>query len=259
MAASKIAYVLDFDGTVTERDITSALARHYGKGRYLECSAAYRRGEFGMKEWLERMSACLPPQREELLEFAADRAVLRPGFKEFLEFAGSRDRPVYIASDGFGIYIEPILEMHRCRGQITGIFRNRILPGGGRLRTLTPHAHASCPVCGNCKAAHVIELQKEGRRVIYVGDGSNDRFAAAYADGVFARDNLARSCTGAGVPFRRWDDYYELINCDNNMARRHDRIFCDPAGVGCNGGKPVLLSPEVRSDTDEKDSIRCCD
>lgn len=259
MAASKIAYVLDFDGTVTKRDITSALARHYGKERYLECSAAYRRGEFGMKEWLERMSAYLPLHREELLEFAADRAALRPGFKEFLEFAGSRDCPVYIASDGFGIYIEPILEMFRCREQIAGIFRNRTLPGGGRLRMLTPHAHESCPICGNCKAAHVIGLQKEGCRVIYVGDGSNDRFAAAYADGVFARDDLARSCTGAGIPFRRWDDYYELINSDNNMDRRHDRIFCDPAGVGYDGGEPVSLSPEIRSDADEKDSIRCGD
>lgn len=259
MTAPKIAYVLDFDGTVTEIDITSAMARHYGRDRYPECSAAYRRGEIGMKEWLERMSACLPLHPEELLEFASARAALRPGFREFLVFARSRNRPVYIASDGFGIYIEPILEMHRCREYIAGIYRNRTLPGKGRLKTLTPHAHESCPLCGNCKAAHVIGLQEEEYRVIYVGDGGNDRFAAAYADDVFARDNLARACSGAGIPFRWWDDYYELLKCDSFAKRRHEQAFCDPKGEGFGAGEAISLSPEIRSDADEKESIRCRD
>ncbi len=259
MAELKFVYVLDFDGTVTDRDITSDLARHFGKERYLECSAAYRRGEFGMKEWLERMSAYLPAHQEGLLEFAAARAALRPGFKEFLIFARSRKRPVYIASDGFGIYIEPVLESHRCSEYIAGIFRNRTLFVRGRARVLMPYAHESCSICGNCKAAHVIGLREEGYRVIYVGDGDNDRFAAAHADGVYARDSLARACTCAEIPFRRWDDYYELLKCETFEKKSREHIFCDPEGCGLIGGEPVSISPETRSDADEKESIRCRD
>jgi 2-hydroxy-3-keto-5-methylthiopentenyl-1-phosphate phosphatase len=235
LTATEIAYVLDFDGTVTATDITTALARHFGKDHYLKCSAAYKRGEFGMKEWLARMSLFLPPDPDGLVEFAEARAALRPGLKEFFKFARSKGRPVYIASDGFGLYIEPVLEMHGCREYVTGIFRNRTLPGNGWLETMTPHAHQSCPVCGNCKASHVIGLKEKGYRVLYVGDGVNDRFGAAYADGIYARDRLAEACTAAGIPFQKWDDFYDLIETGALIKNNHERKFCDPAGKGfCN-------------------------
>lgn len=228
MTASKIAYILDFDGTITERDITREMARHYGGGYYDECSAAYRRGEFGMKGWLARMSAHLPSDPAELLEFAEARAALRPGLKEFFIFAQARGRPLYIASDGFGLYIESILERHGCRGYVTGIFCNRTIAANGRLQTLTPHAHRSCPICGNCKAALVIELQEKGSRVLYVGDGFNDRFAAAYADGIFARDDLAAACTAAGLPFKGWDDFNDLRGGNDFKNNQGNHRFCDP-------------------------------
>ncbi|HOA35415.1 MAG TPA: MtnX-like HAD-IB family phosphatase [Bacillota bacterium] len=239
MTASKIAYVIDFDGTVTEVDITSTMARHFGKEHYIKCSAAYKRGEFGMKEWLARMSAFLPPDPAELMEFARLRAALRPGAKEFFQYARSGERPVYIASDGFGLYIEPILEMHGCREYVAGIFCNRTLPGNGRLETITPHAHESCPVCGNCKAAHVIGLQEEGYRVIYVGDGMNDRFGAAHADAVFARDRLAEICSAAGIPFQRWDDFFDLIETNAPVKNNRNRKFCNPAGEGFYKNSPL--------------------
>jgi 2-hydroxy-3-keto-5-methylthiopentenyl-1-phosphate phosphatase len=229
---SKIAYVLDFDGTVTESDITSMMARHYGGEHYPECSAAYHRGEFGMKEWLERMSAYLPPDREAILAFAKERAALRPGLKKFLRSVHDRGYPLYIASDGFGLYIEPILEMHGCREHVTKIFRNRTLEDSGRLKTLTPHAHRSCPVCGNCKASLVTGLLEKGCRVYYVGDGFNDRFAAAYADIIFARDRLAGACSAAGIPFQPWDDFHDLLKGIDLANNHREHRFCDPAGKG---------------------------
>jgi 2-hydroxy-3-keto-5-methylthiopentenyl-1-phosphate phosphatase len=239
LTASKIAYVIDFDGTVTEKDLTSAAARHFGKEHYLACNEAYKRGEFGMKEWLARMSAILPPDPAELMAFARARAVLRTGLKEFLQHARSMERPVYIASDGFGLYIEPILEMHGCREYVAGIYCNRIRSRNGRIETITPHAHASCPVCGNCKASHVMGLQEKGCRVIYVGDGMNDRFGAAYADAVFARDRLAQICTAAGIPFQPWNDFYDIIEAGVPVKNNHGRKFCNPAGEGFYKNSPL--------------------
>lgn len=246
MSAERIAYLLDFDGTITGADITSAMARHYGGESYAECSAAYRRGEFGMREWLARMSACLPADLDALLEFARARGELRPGLKEFLEFARSRGRPLSIASDGFGFYIEPVLEMHGCSGYFDRIFANRTVVSAGRLRTLTPHAHRGCPVCGNCKAAHVIGLQEAGYRVLYAGDGTNDRFAAAHADGIFARDRLARACAEAELPFRRWDNFRDLLAGVSPESDGTRPRFCDPSredgGTKGEGGT-ALPSP----------------
>jgi 2-hydroxy-3-keto-5-methylthiopentenyl-1-phosphate phosphatase len=47
-------------------------------------------------------------------------------------------------------------------------------------------------------------------RVAYVGDGGSDRFAALYADVVFAQDDLVEIATADGVPFLRWDDFDDV-------------------------------------------------
>jgi 2-hydroxy-3-keto-5-methylthiopentenyl-1-phosphate phosphatase len=49
MTVEKIAYVLDFDGTVTEADLSAEFARLFGGDRYRSVQDAYRRREFGMK------------------------------------------------------------------------------------------------------------------------------------------------------------------------------------------------------------------
>lgn len=231
---SDTAYVVDFDGTITTRDITLELALYYGGKEYLEIDKSYRIREIPIKTWLQRIAKFLPPDMRQLQNKALEWAEIRPGFNSFLKYARSRRSQVKVASDGLGFYIEPILEKYSLLGQFDFIYRNNtIVESSKRLAIYTPHAHKSCTVCGNCKAAHVVRLQEEGYTVIYIGDGSNDRFGASWSDHVCARDELAEACQIHNFSYSSWDNFYDIININRpEPGDRSANSLCFPLGSG---------------------------
>ena len=65
----------------------------------------------------------------------------------------------------------------------------------------------ACDVCGEqCKRADVGDLAE----FVYVGDGYSDRCVAKAATRVFARDGLAAYLAREGVPFERFEDFYDV-------------------------------------------------
>ena len=233
--SEKIAYVVDFDGTVTTEDLSTEIARHFGGERFRDIESLYRQRKIGMRGWLDGMSSLLPADMELLLDFAFKRAELRPGFIEFAQQAREKGRPVYIASDGFGFYIRPVLENHGYLDWTGAIYMNETLPReGGALQVKTPHRHKTCPVCGNCKANHVLRLKNAGWKVIFSGDGSNDRFGASWSDRIFARDRLAQICDQHGLPFTHWADFFDLLRADHGIFPTvvKPSPFCRPEAEG---------------------------
>jgi 2-hydroxy-3-keto-5-methylthiopentenyl-1-phosphate phosphatase len=228
------AYVVDFDGTITTRDITSELALYYGGSAYMEIENSYRHREIPIRVWLQRIAKLLPADMEQLKTKALKWAVIRPGFKRFLEHAHSNGRPVIIASDGFGFYVELILERHGLLGQIDKIYRNDTsINRKKELEVRNPHAHKTCTVCGNCKAAQVVRLKEKGRSVIYIGDGSNDRFGASWSDHVCAREELAEACLVHNFTYSQWNDFYDIIKVNRpELSDRSEASLCCPMGSG---------------------------
>ena len=230
----KTTYVVDFDGTITSRDITSELAAHYGGNAYIEIENSYRRREIPIQIWLQRIVKVFSVDLELLLEKALEWAEIRPGFDKFLESACESGRAVIIASDGLGFYIEPILEKYGLKKQISFIYHNETyINKSGKLEVRNPHAHRICTVCGNCKAAHVVKLKEEGRSVIYIGDGSNDRFGASWSDHICARDELAESCREHSLIYSQWTDFYDIIKVESpELSDRTNSSLCCPLGRG---------------------------
>jgi hypothetical protein len=73
-----------------------------------------------------------------------------------------------------------------------------------------PYGHPACFVCGTCKRERVRLHQAAGRAVVFVGDGTSDRYAAAHADVVFAKESLARICAAQGWPFIEWESFVDV-------------------------------------------------
>ena len=237
---SNTAYVVDFDGTITTRDITSDLALYYGGSAYMKIETSYREQEIPILVWLQQIAKLIPADIEQLNKKALEWAVIRPGFEKFLQHVHFQNIPVVVASDGLGFYIETIFEQHGLLGQINQIYRNdTVVNKAGTLEVLNPHAHKICAVCGNCKAAHVIRLKEEDRSVIYIGDGSNDRFGASWSDHVCARDELAEACRVYNFSYSQWDDFYDIIEVNRpEISNRSEGSLCCPRGIGV---KPNLI------------------
>ena len=192
--------VLDWDGTVTERDTLVAVILRFGDRSVLDRVEREAGKTLTQHEVIAREVETLDATLEEMTSYLLETVSVRPGFGEF----AARFRPT-IVSAGFHELIEPLLARE---GIALDVRANRLEPttaGGWRARfsDIRP-----CPICGEaCKRAAVLV---GGRPVTFVGDGVSDCCAALGADRAFARDWLARWLDEQGAPYEPWADFDEL-------------------------------------------------
>lgn len=188
------------------------------------------------------------PRDADLLRTEAAAMPQDPAFPGFVESVRDRGALVEVVSDGLGFYVESNLASLGVRDVFVATNANNV-EGGGEGMSF-PFSHPTCFVCGTCKRERVRLHQAAGRVVVFVGDGTSDRFAAAHADVVFAKQALARICAAEGWPFTAWDSFA-------GIATEVDRAFEDgrlPATVDDlprwrathgHGPRPFICGPEV--------------
>jgi hypothetical protein len=125
---------------------------------------------------------------------------------------------------------------------------NRV--GEGSAGMSFPYGHPSCFVCGTCKRERVRLHQASDRVVVFVGDGTSDRFAAAHADMVFAKGSLARICAAEGWPFIEWTTFAD-VNAEVAAAFEDGRLpgnaeqMADWRATQGHPPRPFICGPEV--------------
>ena len=190
--------VLDWDGTVTERDTLDLVLREFGDPEIYRQVEDELGRQLSLHEVIalefETVTAPLP----EVEAWLVENVRVRPGFRELV----ARRAPL-VVSAGFHELIEPVLERE---GVEVELVANRIdaAPGGWRA---VFHDTAPCPVCGEpCKRASL----PAGEPVVFAGDGYSDRCAALAAERVFATGSLASYLERRGVPFEPLTDFHDL-------------------------------------------------
>ena len=189
-----LALVLDWDGTVTERDTLHLVIERFGD---VDVFRALEE-EIGRRLSLREVIACemetITAPLPEVVGWLLETVRVRPGFAELVE----RHDPL-IVSAGFHELIGPVLERE---GVPARVVANRVVADAAGWRAAFPDEEP-CTVCGeHCKRASVAGLGP----FAYVGDGVSDRCVSLAADVVFARDGLARYLDSVGVPYRAFDD-----------------------------------------------------
>ncbi len=190
---------LDFDGTISNGDIGDELFRTFGS--FEPVHSQLMAGEFSVAEYYRRSAAhlrsdCTP---EAILEFC-DRQSLDAGFVPLVDWCTTVDIPVTVVSDGFDVYISPLLKKSGRIDQLN-VVCNVLEWNGEKFTPSFPGASESCSCfCASCKRNAVITRLGENDIAIYVGDGRSDACAVEFADVVFAKSTLAAECTRKGIP-----------------------------------------------------------
>jgi 2-hydroxy-3-keto-5-methylthiopentenyl-1-phosphate phosphatase len=197
----KWAVACDFDGTVTTRDVAEEILRKYTGDSWLSVEKEYRDGKIGSREALARQFALVRAGRGEIISFALKCAVVRRGFKSFVDRCRKAGIPFVILSEGLDFYIEPVLEK---AGVDAKFEANSAAFAGDRISIIFRDPEKKSPYTGVRKEARVIAFQKKGRKVLYIGDGYSDMDAARHADVLLARGALLKKC--GGIPFK---DFYQ--------------------------------------------------
>lgn len=200
--------LVDFDGTACAHDVAEHLLIEFGDPSWPEYDAAVDRGEIGLREASRAQVAMMRGSREELVAFALEHCPLDPTFAPFVAWCRALGISLTVVSDGFGLYIRPMLEAAGL-GDLA-IVTNRWVQQDGRPPALRyVSGHPECVGCGTCKMNAVMAERGRGP-VAFVGEGQSDRYGALYADVVFAKDALVDIARADGVAFLPWDDFGDV-------------------------------------------------
>ena len=208
---SRLLVLLDFDGTVTDREYNERALQLLTGDAWRPFEEAARRGEIGHAECLDSQVGLVTASKDALVAANSDPAELTPGFAEFLERLLASGARVNVVSAGFR---EGIERLWRREGlSPVPVYASDIVPrdgdGGPPWAVSFNPLLSDCERCGpaSCKAGILRALRRVGDAVAVFGDGVSDLCTAREADLVFARGQLARLCDLEGIPYHRLGDY----------------------------------------------------
>lgn len=199
LVLTKVAVFLDFDGTISTRDIGVHLLERFAAPEWRDLHERFELGEIDSRECLIDQWELITPD-EVAMRAAAREVPIDAGFEPLVHALRAGGAEVAIVSDGFGFYVDEVAAPLDIL-----VFTNTIDWSAGKIDF--PHTDRCCPCtsCGVCKQAPIKDASYRGRTTVLVGDGASDRKAALLADVVFAKDALAVFCARAEIAFHPFD------------------------------------------------------
>jgi len=173
----------DFDGTVTEEDVSFLLLDAFASGDWRELFRQYQGGKITVGQFNREAFAMVTADKQTLLRRVKAEVKVRTGFHELVAFCRRKNFRLVIVSNGLDFYIEKILgdigmaeiEVFAAQTHFSprGLEVQYIGPDGSRLDS-------------DFKEAYVNLFLSEGYRIIYMGNGSSDISPASQCHYVFA-------------------------------------------------------------------------
>jgi 2-hydroxy-3-keto-5-methylthiopentenyl-1-phosphate phosphatase len=230
-------------------DVGDELMKRYFPDKQLlaQKDAEYDAGVLGSRE-LMRWDMDVLPDDPALLRRAAAEMPQDDAFPGFVDSVRARGAQVEIVSDGLGFYVASNLAALGVT-DVPIVTNENAVSGGGQGMGF-PFGHPTCFVCGTCKRERVRLHQAAGRTVVFIGEGTSDRYAAAHADMVFARDSLERICRDNGWAYQPWHRFDDVLQ-EVDRAFADGRLPVDPDDIPrwraqhADAPRPFICGPEV--------------
>lgn len=161
-------------------------------------------------------------QKDDIIQYLMETAVIREGFSEFVRYAQEHDIPFYIVSGGVDFFIQPLLERF---GPFSGIYCNNADFSGEQITVVYPHscdehcAKFSTQSCGCCKPTVMREMAQSDQFKIVIGDSISDFEAAKQADLVLAREQLIDRCNDLHIPYKPFNTFYDCLETVKELIK----------------------------------------
>jgi 2-hydroxy-3-keto-5-methylthiopentenyl-1-phosphate phosphatase len=212
MAANRpLVLVLDFDGTVTEKDLGDGLCERFAPPAWRDLDVLWMRNQITLPDAQRQMWAMVRAERAEALAYAREIGHERPGLDALLARVAACGGESWLASGGFDFYIEAILGERLSRFQRSYYNQTTFTERGVDLAF--PHTALACDRCAVCKGKVCDLARATGAEVLFAGDGTSDRCVIGRADTIFAVEgsHLAQHCDANGAAYRSFRAFDELV------------------------------------------------
>jgi 2-hydroxy-3-keto-5-methylthiopentenyl-1-phosphate phosphatase len=212
----KTAVQLDFDGTITEEDVSFLLLDEYVGSKWRKYLEEYSSGDITVGAFNKKVFGMMQADRKTMTDFVLNnpRVKIRPGLKEFVDYCKAKGIEVVIVSNGLTFYIVALLEKLGIDGLEIHAAENVFFPGGVRVRYLGPDGEE---VDAGFKETYTDYLCQKGFQVIYVGNGTSDIYPSRQAKYVCATADLLKRCQAEKLKCYPFNDFYDVIKVLENL------------------------------------------
>jgi 2,3-diketo-5-methylthio-1-phosphopentane phosphatase len=203
-----VVYV-DFDGTITLKDIGDELFKHFSV--FEPYHKNLLTGELAINEYWKILCRNIRNDVgfKEIEEYA-ENCLIDLYFLKFVDFCSLNGIKVNILSDGFDAYIQPLLKKYDL-DWIT-VYSNNLLKREEGFIPYFPNASESCGcLCASCKRNVLLTSVATDDTVVFIGDGISDYCVAEHSDIVFAKKKLASYCNEKRIPHYPYKTFFDVI------------------------------------------------
>lgn len=186
----------DFDGTISQQDVTDLVLEHFADPHYEEVEQEWLDGKIGSKSCMTQQIELLNVTKTDLDAFLKTVAI-DSYFKQFINYLKQKNILLQVVSDGLDYAIQSILAEFDLP-----IYANQLqYDGKNNWKMAFPYSISGClKESGNCKCHHLAQQRQLAKTIFYIGDGSSDFCVAHHADLIFAKDKLIDYCKKNNLP-----------------------------------------------------------
>jgi 2-hydroxy-3-keto-5-methylthiopentenyl-1-phosphate phosphatase len=201
----------DFDGTITEEDVSFAMLDVFADGDWRAVHKLYQEARISVGRFNEDAFAMVKADKKSLLKAIEGKTKIRPGFPEFVACCRRKDFRLVIVSNGLDFYIEEIIKGLGLDGIEIHAARTHFLPGQVKVQYVGPEGKA---LDDAFKEAYVDFFLGQGYRIVYIGDGASDFLPARKCHYVFASTagTLLTRCRQAKLDCIPFSDFNEVVS-----------------------------------------------
>ncbi|MGB5926474.1 MAG: MtnX-like HAD-IB family phosphatase [Dehalococcoidia bacterium] len=198
----------DFDGTITEEDISFLLLDAFAQGDWRTLLREYREHKISVGKFNTRAFAMVKADKHRLLEALQGGVKVRAGFHELVDYCLNKGFRLVIVSNGLDFYIRAVLKDLGLGDVEAYAAQASFHPAGMKVRYMGPDGKR---VNDGFKEAYIESFLRLGYRVIYIGNGDSDVAPAKYAHRVFATGDLLAYSKENNLNCKPFKDFRDVV------------------------------------------------
>lgn len=201
---------IDFDGTITKKDVGEAFVNTFGSPEKIrEIVQDWIDNKITSPEsWFRMFGTIQNFNFEEFLLFL-EKMEVDPTFFDFVEYCRENSFEIRVLSDGFDLYIKRILGREGL-SSLEVYCNTALIDDKNKLTPIFPYGDEECRFCGNCKRNHILTNSADEDYIIYIGDGYSDKCPVQFCDYIFAKASLLKYCEVNRITYFPFGDFNDI-------------------------------------------------
>jgi 2-hydroxy-3-keto-5-methylthiopentenyl-1-phosphate phosphatase len=206
----KTVIQLDFDGTVTEEDVSFLILDKFANGDWRKYLDEYLANRITVGAFNSKVFGMVTADEKTLTDFVLNspRVKTRRGLWELVDYCKKKSIKLVIVSNGLKFYIDAILKKKDITGVEVHAAESIFSPAGMKVRYIGPDGKE---LENGFKEAYTDYLCQQGYQVIYIGDGNSDIYPSRKAKYVFATAYLLKRCQAEGLNWYPFEDFHDVL------------------------------------------------